>query len=198
MNVLDEGLRRLHDRLVSAGLPVFVGGAVAAMSYGEARTTLDIDLIIQATSADTDRIVGVFPETEFYVRPVPVIRAELARREGGQFNVIDLTTGMKADIYVAGDDPLIAFGFAHASERDLGGHRLRIASATYVVAMKLRFYGISRQDKHLRDVRSILAVSPEEVDVAEVTRWAERYGAADAWRECREHPGTEDRPAPGA
>jgi hypothetical protein len=187
VTVLSAGLLRLYDRLVSSGLPYFVVGAVAAISYGEPRTTLDIDLTIQATPADAERIVAAFASAEFYVR-----------REGGQFNVIDLTTATKADIDVAGDDPLIAFGFAHASERELGGHRLRIAPATYVVAMKLRFYGISRQDKHLRDVRSILAVSPEEVDVAEVTRWAERYGVADAWRECREHPGTEDRPASGA
>lgn len=196
MSVLDDGLRRLHDRLVATGLPCFVGGAVAAMTYGEARTTLDIDVVVQATPADADRFAQAFPPAEFYVPQPSVLRSELARRDGGQFNVIDLTTGMKADIYVAGDDPLIAYGFAHASERELGGHRLRIAPATYVVAMKLRFYGISHQDKHLRDVRSILALSPEEVDVAEVTRWAERFGVADAWKDCQERRGEEDGPAP--
>lgn len=191
MSALDEGLRRLYDRLAGTGLPLFVGGAVAAMWYGEPRTTLDIDVIVQATAADAERIAQAFPTPEFYVPPRSVLRQELGRTEGGQFNVIDLASGMKADVYVAGDDPLIAFGFAHATVRDLAGHPLRLAPATYIVAMKLRYFGVSCQDKHLRDIRSVLALSPGEVDVAEVTRWAERFGVVEAWRSCLARPGEE-------
>lgn len=174
---------------------MFVGGAVAAMWYGEPRSTLDIDVVIEATADDAERIAAAFPPAEFYVPPLDVLRQELAQSRDGQFNVIDLVSGLKADIYVAGDDPLIAYGFAHAVERELAGQRLRFAPATYVIAMKLRFYAVSHQDKHLRDIRSILAISPEAVDLAEVTRWAERSGVVEAWRRCQARPG-EERPGP--
>jgi hypothetical protein len=188
---LDEGLRRLYERLVGTGLPVFVGGSVAAMWYGEPRSTLDIDLVVRAGPADAERFVAAFPPPGFYLPPLEVLREELARGSGGHFNVIDLASGLKADVYVAGDDPLIAYGFEEAAPRPYGGLSLTIASATYVVAMKLRYYGISRQDKHLRDIRSLLAISPAAVDMERVAAWARRFGVEAAWEACRRQPGEE-------
>ncbi|MBL4846166.1 MAG: hypothetical protein JKY65_11615 [Planctomycetes bacterium] len=191
MSILNAGLRRLYENVAATGLPVFVDGSIAAMWYGEPRSTLDIDLVIRAGPDDAELFVTAFPEDSFYVPPVEVIRAELKRGSGGQFNVIDLANGLKADIYVAGDDPLIGFGFDKAVEQVTGGVTLNIASATYVVAMKLRFYGISKQDKHLRDIRSVLAISPDAVDMASVLEWATRFGVEDTWRACQESPGEE-------
>lgn len=191
MSGLDEGLRRLYQTLAGTGLPLFVGGSVASMWYGEPRSTLDIDLVVKATPADAERIVRPFAGDGFYVPPLEVVREELERGAGGTFNIIDLASGLKADVYVAGDDPLIEYGFAHAAAREVGGTTLSVAPATYIVAMKLRFHGISRQDKHLRDIRSILAVSPEAVDTAEVDAWAAKYGVSDVWSTCQQQPGEE-------
>ena len=134
---------------------------------------------------DAERIASAFPSESFYVPPLEVIRGEL-EGNGGQFNVIDLASGLKADIYVAGTDPLIAYGFAHAAPENAGKVTLNLAPATYVVAMKLRFYGLSKQEKHLRDIRSVLAVSPEAVDFQEVSNWAQRFGVAEVWKRCQE------------
>lgn len=191
MSALDAGLRRLYENLAATGLPVFVGGSVAAMWYGEPRSTLDIDVVVEAGPEDAERIVAAYPAGEFYVPPLDVVREELSRGAAGSFNVIDLASGLKADIYVAGDDPLIAFGFANARPESVGATRLNLAPATYVVAMKLRFYAISHQDKHLRDIRSILAVSPEAVDAARVTEWALRFGVVDAWDAAQRRVGEE-------
>lgn len=121
--------------------------------------------------------------------PAEAIRRELGRAREGQFNLIDLTSGLKADIYVAGDDPLIAYGFAHARQEEVAGLTLNLAPATYVVAIKLRFYGLSQQDKHLRDVRSLLATSPELVDMQRVAGWAKDYGVEEAWEACQTRSG---------
>ncbi len=191
MSILDAGLRRLYETIAATGLPVFVGGSIAAMWYGEPRSTLDIDLVIRAEPAHAELFVNAFPQDAFYLPPVDIIREELRRGSGGQFNVIDLASGLKADIYVAGDDPLIGYGFDEAVEQETGGVILNIAPATYVVAMKLRFYAISKQDKHLRDIRGVLAISPEAVDTARVLEWAIRFGVEDTWRACQESPGEE-------
>lgn len=189
---LEEGLRRLHDRMAATGLPVMVGGSVAAMWWGEPRSTLDIDLVVQAGRGDAERIRRQFlPEEEFYLPPLEHLRDELARGAEGSFNVIDLATGLKADVYPAGSDPLIAYGFANAVAQQVGGSTLRLAPPTYVVAMKLRYHSLGAQDKHLRDIRSILALSPGAVDQAEVARWARTFGAEKAWAECLAGPGRE-------
>ena len=105
--------------------------------------------------------------------------------------MLDLASGLKADVYVAGDDPLIAYGFEGATPEQVEGVTLNIAPATYVVAMKLRFFSISKQDKHLRDIRSLLAISPESVDFEWVRTWAESFGVADTWEECQQRRGEE-------
>ncbi|MBA3708993.1 MAG: hypothetical protein H0W83_09270 [Planctomycetes bacterium] len=128
---------------------------------------------------------------QFYVPPIETIRAELGRGSRGHFNIIDFATGMKADLYPAGEDPLIRFGLMHASRRDLAGESVVVAPATYVIAMKLRYYGISQQDKHLRDIRSILALSPQEVDIQAVDRWAHACGADETWKRCQKSAGEE-------
>jgi len=191
MNILDERLRGLYERLAGTGLPVFVGGSIAAMYYGEPRSTLDIDVVVRAGPNDLEKIEQAFPAKGFYRPPPEVIRAELELDRGGQFNVIDLASGLKADVYVAGSDPLITYGFQTATSRKIEGGTLNVASATYVVAVKLRFYTISKQDKHVRDIRNVLAVSPDAVDLEKVESWARQWGALDVWEQCLRHRGEE-------
>ena len=191
MSTLDAGLQRLYSTLASTGLPVFVGGSIAAMWYGEPRSTLDIDVVVKAEPSDAGRLAEAYTGGGFYVPPVEVIREELKRGARGSFNVVDLESGLKIDIYVAGDDALVAYGFEHARPATVGGATLNLAPATYVVAAKLRFYAISKQEKHLRDIRGILAISPELVDLEHVSAWAERFQVADAWESCRGAAGAE-------
>ncbi len=48
MSVLDPGLLRLYQVLASSQLPIMVGGSVAAIFYGEPRSTLDISVVVDA------------------------------------------------------------------------------------------------------------------------------------------------------
>jgi hypothetical protein len=184
MSSMDAGLARLYQTIAKIGLPVMVGGGVAAVFYGEPRTTLDIDMVIDAQPNHAEQIEAAIDPSEFYVPPVKSIYAELLRGGKGHFNIIDLLTGLKADLYPAGHDPLIRYGLDRATTRLMGGEPVRVAPATYVVAMKLRYYGMSQQPRHLRDIRSILAMSPEEVDRPQVEIWAKAYSAMEAWQKC--------------
>lgn len=194
MNSVEESLLALFQRLESTGVPCMIGGAVAAVVYGEPRSTLDIDLIIRASPADAARIEGAFPRTEFYLPPTATLERELGRERDGSFQILDLQSSLKADVYIAGADPMIAWGLSHRRGHTIHGRHIWVAPATYVIAMKLRYYTISEQDKHLRDIRSILAISPHEVDVDSVSDWAAACGAEAAWNRCRSSPGEE---APG-
>jgi hypothetical protein len=189
--MIDAGLVRLYGRFVAAGFPCFVGGSVAGMVYAEPRATLDIDLVVAAGPADAERIVAAFPAEGHYVPPLETLRAELAKGSRGQFNIIEFASGLKLDAYPAGNDPLIAYGFAHARTVTLAGTSIQVAPAVYVVAMKLRYHRMSGQDKHLRDIRAMLAMSPEACDRDAIAAWAGRDGTMVAWEACLAHPGEE-------
>lgn len=55
-------------------IPYIVTGAVASIIYGEPRLTHDIDLVIELSEENVDRIVKAFPLDKFYCPPIEIIR----------------------------------------------------------------------------------------------------------------------------
>ncbi len=74
---MDDLLGRFAAPLIALGLPYMITGGAAAFD-----------------AADT------------YVPPVEVLEVEAGRRLHGHFNVIHAPTSLRADVYIAGEDPL--------------------------------------------------------------------------------------------
>lgn len=142
--------------LNEAGIAYFVTGSVASMIYGEPRLTLDVDIILILDPPDVRNLTAAFPEDAFYVPPLEVLRIEAARPQRGHFNLLHHDTGYKADIYLAGEDPLHAWAFEHRRQIDLDGTQIWFAPPEYVITRKLQFYREGRSEKHLRDIRAML------------------------------------------
>ena len=98
---------------------------------------------------------------------------------------------MKADIYPAGQDELNRWGLSHRQTIDLEGMHLVVAPPSYVIAVKLRYWSMSHQDKHLRDIRGMILVSSADLDVPLIERMADACGARSAWNACLSTPGEE-------
>jgi hypothetical protein len=99
MSGLDPDLIRFYELIESVDLPVFIGGSVATSVWGEPRATLDIDLVIAAEAPDAERLLSAFPSERYYAPPVDVVRQTLGSASPGGFNIIDMTTSLKADCY---------------------------------------------------------------------------------------------------
>jgi hypothetical protein len=89
--------------------------------------------------------------------------------------------GLKADVWLAGRVPLHEWAFRHAREYTIGGLRVRLAPPEYVIVRKLEFYREGGGEKHLRDIRSILAVSGDQLDRATLADWIRRRGLDAQW-----------------
>lgn len=107
--------------LASAGISYMVTGSVACTIYGEPRMTLDVDLVVELDSASIPAFRALFPETGFYVPPADVLAIEAGRERRGHFNVIHGSTGSKADVYIAGRDPLHRWASDWIRRMDLNG-----------------------------------------------------------------------------
>jgi len=112
------------DRL---GIVYMVTGSVAAMAYGEPRMTTDVDVVLSLAPGEADPLLDCFPEADFYRPPEEVVRHEINRAARGHFNVIQHATGMKADFYPAGDDPLSAQALERRRRLDVGGTTIVLA-----------------------------------------------------------------------
>lgn len=170
------------ESLERLGLPYCITGSVAASVYGEPRLTADVDVVLLLGMNDIAAFKAAFPESEYYVPPEETLRAETARGRG-MFNLIHQASQFKADIYLAGTDPLHAWALVHRRRIAVEGGELWLAPPEYVVLRKLEWLREGGGDRHARDLRFILAATA--LDAAFVEREADRLGLGDVWHRFR-------------
>jgi len=167
--------------LQRAGVRYMITGSIASMHYGEPRFTMDVDLVVHLDESEIAAIPGLFPESGYYTPPAEVIAREIRRPTGGHFNAIHHATGLKADFYPSRRHPYWAWAWEHRRRAEVEGQPTWFSPPEYVILSKLEFHREGGSDKHLRDIRGMLAVSGDEIDRALLARAASELGLDEAW-----------------
>ncbi len=171
--------------LESAGMQTYmISGSVASIEYGEPRATLDVDIAIQLDRAQAARVPSLFPESDYYCPPLEVLEIELARRTRGHFNIIHSNTGLKADFYPSTNHPYFAWALKARRRWNLLGVDVWIAPPEYVILWKLEFFREGGGEKHVRDIRGILAVTA--VDLTFLNAAVSELDLESAWKACHD------------
>ncbi len=77
----------------------------------------------------------------------------------------------------------------------ISGIPVWLAPAEYVILWKLEFLREGGGEKHARDIRGMLAVSPDEIDRTFLDQDATRLGLTRFWRNvCPDAPGPPSEP----
>jgi hypothetical protein len=170
-------LQPLH----SSGIAYMITGSVAAIAYGEPRMTNDVDLILKFAPGSASELAAAFPTADYYVPPLEVMEEERQRPQHGHFNIIHHETGLRADIYLAGDDPLHEWAFARRETAPVGGEEIWFAPVEYVVIRKLEYFEQSGSDRHLRDIAGILRISGDRIDHESLARLIAERELKELW-----------------
>jgi len=172
--------------LDEADIVYMVGGSVASMVYGEPRLTNDIDLVVDLDRRLTSVLPRLFPASDFYCPPEEVIAVETARSSRGHFNIIHHETGHKADVYLRGRDSLQAWGLERRHWIDLPDHGgLWVAPPEYVIVRKLEYFREGGSEKHVNDIRGMLAASGDMLDCQALDLWLQRLDLTQVWQDLR-------------
>lgn len=163
------------DALRSSGVEHCVGGSVASSHHGLARSTLDVDFVARISPEQARRLVRSL-QPRFYGDEETA--ADAASR-GTSFNLIDQTTGVKADIFVAGSDVLANSSIQHATPDASTG--VDMASAEDMVVAKLRWFRLTGEnsDRQWRDVLGILRTVADQLDLTRTRTLAGLVGVDD-------------------
>jgi len=186
--VTDPDLIGLFIRpLERLAIPYMVTGGVASVIYGDPRFTRDVDVVLGLTAGRIDALIAAYDERDYYVPPREALEAETARVGGGHFNLIHRETALRADVYLAGDDPLHAWAFPRRQRIQAEEVDVWVAPIEYVILRKLEYFRMSGSDRHLRDVAMMLQISGELIDTAALAEWASRRDLTAILDQARTH-----------
>jgi hypothetical protein len=173
--------------LEALGIPYVIGGSVASSVLGEPRSTLDLDLMIDADEGRVRALVETL-RAEFYVDLDDAIAAV---RGPSSFNAIRYDSVMKVAFFIA--EPL---GCRQIQRRR--GIRVRPDLPTlYFYAVedlnlrKLLWFKIGGgvSDRQWRDVVSLLKVAGNDLDHRYLSTAAADEGVADLLSRAPDHAG---------
>ena len=174
-----EVLKIVAERLRRAGIAYMVTGSVAMNHYAVPRMTRDIDLVVELSAADVDRVCDSF-EGYFYVDRQAVRHAV----EGSTaFNMIHTTLVVKVDIVVRKDTEYRRGEFARRRRLMIEGRELFVVAPEDLIISKLEWARDSRSELQLADVRN-LAESVTDLDRPYLAEWLDRLGLSALYREA--------------
>ncbi len=188
-------VRLVLDALEAAGIAYMIGGAVAAWAWGEPRSTLDLNLVVQIPLEVIGKLSNELKKRDMLVPEEIILDNILEDRVDLPINAIHMHSGYKADLYPVRDgDELRIAAFGRRRKVDLGESfgEVYLHSPEDLIIYKLWYYSISQQTIHIRDITSIVMSLEDELDFSYIDRWVKEKGMLNIWIELIEkiHPNT--------
>jgi len=182
-----EGFIRLVlEALESAGIEYLIGGAVATWVWGEPRSTLDLDLVVDIPLEAVAQLSNELKKRDMLVPAEIILDNILEDRVDLPINAIHMHSGYKADLYpIREGDELRASAFGRRRRVDLGESlgEVYLHSPEDLIIYKLWYYSISQQTKHIRDITSIVMTLGDELDIGYIETWGMKKGLHNIWRD---------------
>lgn len=162
----------LFDRMA---IPYHIGGSVASSTFGEARSTLGVDLVAAVEQHHSKPITDALRDT-YYVDEELITYAVQRRRS---FNLFYLAQYFKVDVFVVQDTAYARESFARFTLAKLAGsgsaRQFRFATPEDIVLNKLTWYrkGGEPSERQWLDLLSILRIRRGMLELDYLHRWAQ-------------------------
>jgi hypothetical protein len=174
--------QRITTALDRAGIAYMLTGSFAAAYYGTARSTQDIDLVIETDVSRLKLFVESLSSSEYYADRKAALDA---LQHLSPFNAIDLSSGLKIDLIFRKSRLFSREEFKRRRSVDLQGVALFIATAEDIVISKLEWANLGQLQRQLEDVAAILKAREALLDRAYLEKWILDLGLKDEWSKAQ-------------
>jgi hypothetical protein len=184
--------RLIIDALEAAQVTYALGGALAVAAWGDARSTQDVDLVIDLPLEQLQRLSAELERRGVLIPPDLMLDQLLETRGDVALVGYHVEWIHKAELFVLrpGDD-LRRSALTRRRLAELGPPlgRVYVHAPEDLILYKLQYFRLSQQQKHTRDIGTILVAQQGRLDLAYLSEWIERLGLASIWRYMNEQAG---------
>jgi len=185
---IPDVFERIASALDQAGIDYMLSGSFAAAYYGAARSTQDIDFVIDATPAQLRSFIGSLPASQYYADLDAALEAH--QRES-MFNVIDQATGWKIDLIIRKSRPYSQEEFRRRKRATLHGAALFLTTAEDAIISKLEWAKLAQSPRQIEDVAAILRAQGQTLDQSYLQKWVAELGLGEEWKKAKLAAGAE-------
>lgn len=163
--------------LESLGIRYVIGGSVASSMYGEPRSTLDLDIMIEVDEAKVLALVDRL-RADFYVDDEDALEAV---RRHLSFNAIEFSSAVKVDFFVAEDEDFARCQLDRRRGIEVGGTTLYFYAPEDILIRKLLWFrlGNEQSDRQWRDIVGLMTATGTRLDLEYVRRTADELGLGE-------------------
>ena len=181
-------LKMILSVLEKADIDYMIGGAVAVWSWGEPRSTQDIDLVIHLGIEQINVLSKELEKVDIFLPPDIIMENLYETRVDLPINAIHGESGYKAEMFLLREeDELRKSAFRRRVKVDFGPEvgEVYVHSPEDLIIYKMLYYSLSQQTKHIRDIGSIIKTMGEGLDYDYIQKWASVKQLTAIWQEIR-------------
>jgi hypothetical protein len=182
----DPFLLTIRTILEAARVPYMVTGSFASSLHGTARSTHDLDVVIDPSREALLELLDSLPPAKYYFNRDTALAA-LADRT--QFNVVDCTTGWKVDFILVKPRAFSREEFGRRRPVEISGVRLDIATAEDSILSKLEWAKLTESARQIEDAAGVIRMQREALDIPYVEGWVRNLGLDAEWLKAKARAG---------
>jgi len=169
----------VSERLHNLGIDYMVTGSFAMSIYVPARTTLDIDIVVEIKATDSTRIERRFAG-DYYVSATSVAAAY---ERSSMFNIVNNSTLVKVDCIVKKQDPFEIEKFERKRRTKIGETEFWVISKEDLILSKLKWASGSHSERQFEDIQRLLESGVDDEFISEKI---DQIGLDSVWQAFEE------------
>lgn len=176
-----ELLKRVVATLDALAIDYMLAGSTVSSIQGRPRSTHDIDLVVDVRKENVDELLLAFPPPQFYLSE-PAVRDAISR--GSMFNLLENTTGDKADFWVLSNSAFDVSQFARKQTIRAFGLDVNISTAEDTILAKLRWdRACGGSERQYTDALEVYRVQRHLLDRNYLDDWAAKLHVTARWQQ---------------